>query len=262
VDTGGRSRFLQRNQGAERVGQVLDLLSLSEYPLSLQELSDRLGMHASTAHRLLKTLEDQALITRLDSTELYRLGPKILTLSARMLSQYPVRDVAAPYLYRLASELGFTAALSRYGDGYVTYLDCKEGPEPINVVLRSGGRAPAMCTPSGRVQLAFLGVAELDRLAERGLEPCRVGEPSSPSALRDRLGIIRRRGYEAGGGWLAGVSGVAAPILDINDRPLAAITVVAFAGQFGPSEIPGMARAIKHATEEIAGKLGKVRSAS
>jgi DNA-binding IclR family transcriptional regulator len=219
-------------------------------------------MHPSTAHRLLKTLEDQELITRLDSTELYRLGPKILTLSNRMLSQYPVRDVAAPYLYRLASELGYTAALSKYADGYVTYLDCKEGPEPINVVLRSGGRAPAICTPSGRVQLAFHAPSELERLAERGLEPCRFGDSSTLAALRKRLAVIRRRGYEAGGGWLPGVSGVSAPILDGHGQPLAAITVVSFAGQFGPSEIPAMARAIKHAADEVAGKLGAIRSAS
>src|SRR6266498_17541 len=113
VDTNPRSRYIQRNQGAERVGQVLELLSLAARPLSLRELSEQLGMHASTAHRLLKTLEDEGLITRPDATELYRLGPTILRLSTRMLSQYPVRDIAAPYLYRLSLDLGLTVSLSK-----------------------------------------------------------------------------------------------------------------------------------------------------
>src|SRR5690349_5735871 len=113
VDTSPRSRYVQRNQGAERVGQILELLSLAARPLSLQDLSQQLGMHASTAHRLLKTLEDEGLVARAAGTELYRLGPTILRLSTRMLSQYPVRDVAAPYLYRLASDLGLTASLSK-----------------------------------------------------------------------------------------------------------------------------------------------------
>ena len=39
-----------------------------------------------------------------------------------MLSQFPVRDVAAPYLYRLSSDLSMTIALSKYEDGYITYI--------------------------------------------------------------------------------------------------------------------------------------------
>ena len=209
VESSSRSRYVQRNQGAERVGQVLEILSLAARPLSLQELSQQLGMHASTAHRLLKTLEDQDLITRPDGTELYRLGPTILRLATRMLSQYPVRDVAAPYLYRLAADLGLTVSLAKYEDGYVTYLDCKEGPEPIHIVLRSGGTAPAHCVPSGWVQLAYLGNAELDRLAERGLCPNGSGTPIDLPSFRRHLETVRRNGYAVGGDWLPGVDGIA-----------------------------------------------------
>ena len=258
MDKTPRSRFLQRNQSAERVGQVLDLLSLSAQPFSLQDLSQRLGMHPSTAHRLLKTMEEQGLIARLDGTELYHLGPAILTLSTRMLNQYPVRDVAAPYLYRLASELGFTAALSKYDNGYVTYLDCKEGPDPVNIVLRSGGTAPAHCVPSGRAQLAYLDQAELGRLVERGLQPCGAGQPVNLDALKRELAAIRRRGYATGGGWLPGVAAVAAPILDIAARPIAAITVVAFKGQFTTEQIPVMAEAVLQAAQEVAAKMGNL----
>jgi IclR family KDG regulon transcriptional repressor len=257
-----RSRFLQRNQSAERVGHVLDLLSLSAHALSLQQLSRQLGMHPSTAHRLLRTLEDQQLIIRQDSTELYRLGPKILTLSTRMLNQYPVRDIAAPYLYRLASDLGHTAVLAQYANGYITYLDCKEGPDPLNIVLRSGGTVPAHCVPSGRVQLAFLPRKELEQFIERGLEPCRgadSGGPTSADALRRKLASIRQRGYEAGGGWLPGVAGLAVPILDLDQQPIAAISMVTFAGQVDPKQIPEMAAMIKAAADEIAAKMGAVR---
>src|SRR6266487_3202577 len=73
-------------------------------------------------------------VQRNQGAELYRLGPTILRLSTRMLSQYPVRDIAAPYLYRLSLDLGLTVSLSKYEDGYVTYLDCKESPEPIHIV--------------------------------------------------------------------------------------------------------------------------------
>ena len=256
VTTSPRSRFLQRNQGAERVGQVLELLSLSARPLSLQELSRELGMHPSTAHRLLKTMEDQALIARPHGAELYHLGPTILRLATRLLNQYPVRDVASPYLYRLAAELGFTTALAKYEDGYITYLDCKESADPIHVVLRSGGTAPAHCIPSGWIHLAYLGDAELNRLFDRGLCPCKSGQTVDRGELERRLRTIREQGYAAGGDWLPGVDGIAVPILDDGGLPIAAISLIAFAGQFTAAQVPAMAAAMRRAADEIAAKLG------
>jgi DNA-binding IclR family transcriptional regulator len=256
VETSSRSRYVQRNQGAERVGQILELLSLSARPLSLQELSQQLGMHASTAHRLLKTLEDEELIARADGTELYRLGPTILRLSSRMLSQFPIRDVAAPYLYRLAADLGMTVSLTRYEDGTITYLDCKESPDPIHIVLRAGGTAPAHCVPSGWVQLAFLGDAEVDRLAERGLCPYGSGQPVDLPALKRQFHGIRRRGYAMGGDWLPGVEGIAVPILDGANRPIGAISIIAFAGRVDRAQIPGMVAAMRSAADAIAADLG------
>jgi DNA-binding IclR family transcriptional regulator len=259
VDTSPRSRYVQRNQGAERVGQILELLSLAARPLALQELSRSLGLHASTAHRVLKSLEDEGLVTRADGTELYRLGPTILRLSSRMLSQFPVRDVAAPYLYRLASDLALTVSLSTYEDGYVTYLDCKESPEPIHIVLRAGGTAPAHCIPSGWVQLAHLGDDEIDRLAERGLCPYGSGKPVDVDELKRHLRGVRRRGYATGGDWLPGVDGVAVAILDGDERPLGAISTIAFAGQIQPGKVPEMVAAMQHAADEIAARLGSPR---
>lgn len=256
VEPSSRSRYVQRNQGAERVGKVLDLLSLADRPASLQELSQQLGMHASTAHRLLKTLEDEGLVARADGTDLYRLGPTILQLSSRMLSQFPIRDVAAPYLYRLSTDLGLTVSLSRYEDGYITYLDCKESPEPIHIVLRPGGTAPAHCIPSGWVQLAYLGDAEVDRLAERGLCPYGSGKPVNVRALKRHLHTVRRRGYATGGDWLPGVDGVAVAILDGAERPIGGISVIAFVGQIRAEHVPGMVAAMRHVADEIAAKLG------
>jgi DNA-binding IclR family transcriptional regulator len=260
VEPSARSRYVQRNQGAERVGQILELLSLAARPLSLQELSQSLGLHASTAHRLLKTLEDEALIARADGTELYRLGPTILRLSSRMMSQFPVRDVAAPYLYRLSSDLGLTVALAKYEDGYVTYLDCKESPEPIHIVLSAGGRAPAHCIPSGWVQLAYLGNAEVDRLAERGLAPYGSGRPVDLDALKEHLSGVRKRGYATGGDWLPGVDGAAVAILDSLERPIAAISVIAFAGQIDHAQVPSMVLSMRQAADEIAAQLGSTPS--
>ncbi len=154
--TRGTSRFTQRNQAVERALQALEILSGGEAALSLQEISRRLQVHPSTAHRVLKPLEERGYITRWSETELYRLGPKVLMLATQMLSVISVREIAAPHLRRLSHAIGESVCLARYHDGEVTYQDCAEGPSSCIVVLRTGGRVPAHCVPAGRVQLAFL----------------------------------------------------------------------------------------------------------
>jgi DNA-binding IclR family transcriptional regulator len=74
--------------------------------------------------------------------------------------------------------------------------------------------------------------------------------------LKRHLETVRRQGYATGGDWLPGVDGVAVAILDSDDRPLAAISVIAFAGQIAADHIPSMVAAMQHAADEIAALLG------
>ncbi len=57
-----------------RATQLLDVLAASETPLGVNELARRIGVNASTASRLLATLQDAGLVMRTDSGP-YRLGP-------------------------------------------------------------------------------------------------------------------------------------------------------------------------------------------
>ena len=137
---------------------------------------------------MLKPLEEQGYVARWADTELYRLGPKVLALATAMLNNISVREIATPYLRRLSYATGESVCLARYEEGEVTYQDCSEGPSSCIVVLRPGGRAPAHCTPAGRVQLAFLPKDEVERLLERGLTACgENGAPVTSRSLRRKL---------------------------------------------------------------------------
>jgi DNA-binding IclR family transcriptional regulator len=249
--------FTQRTQAVQRALQVLDLFSLTSPELSLQEVSGRLGMAASTTHRLLKTLEESSWLARVEGTELYRLGPRLLTLSGQMLMQYPVREVAAPYLRRLAHELGQTVGLARYDDGSVVYLDCVEGPGAINLTLRLGGRAPAHCVASGRVLLAHFEGGEFDRLAARGLNPCMPGGRVEIEELRHDLEQTRSRGYAVDDGdWRPGIRAAAAAVLDSTRRPIVAVTVVGFTGDLTLEELDRIGHVVHGVAQEIGCALG------
>src|ERR1700744_6742196 len=99
-----------------RAMQLLDVLAASDSGLGVNELARRIGVNASTASRLLATLQDSGLVTREPGGGPYRLGLRLLTLADRVLAQQDVRTLARPLLMRLAAETGETATLSLPGD--------------------------------------------------------------------------------------------------------------------------------------------------
>lgn len=236
---------------------VLDLFSLAAPELSLTDISRQLGMHLPTAHRLVKTLEDAGLLIQAEQSDLYRLGPKLLTLGARMLDQHPVREVAGPYLRRLADELGQTVALSHYDDGEVVYLDCVQGTAPISIVCQPGARVPAHCVASGRVHLAHLDADNLDRLLARGLAPCRPELTIDAAALKAELAAVRERGYSIDDGtFRPGTLAAAAPMLDALGRPVGAIAVILFERDATMEEMHQLGRKLAALTRKISSTLG------
>ena len=95
---------------------LLDEVAASDAGLGVNELARRIGVNASTASRLLGTLEDGGLVERSPDGP-YRLGLKLVALSDRVLGQLDVRERARPWLTWLVQETGETATLSVPGGG-------------------------------------------------------------------------------------------------------------------------------------------------
>jgi IclR family transcriptional regulator, KDG regulon repressor len=254
----GISRMTRRTQAVESAVRVLDLFSLSSPELSLKQVCDQLHANASTVHRLLKAMEETQLVVRVAGTDLYRLGPKLMTLGSRALLQFPVREIAAPYMRRLSEELGETISLSRYEDGRVVYLECVEGPGPLGVFLRVGSHAPAHRVSTGLAQLAFGDPAEVERLIARGLE-WSAERPMTPEGFRRHLAEIRERGYaaEAGTGlYRVGVAAVGAAILNSVGRPAAGMAVVGLASDPGMQDLASAGKRVREVADEVTRLLG------
>lgn len=68
------------------VERALDILLCftTRSDLGLTEIASQIGLHKSTVHRLMATLEDRGFVIRDAATEKYRLGIRIWELSAHM----------------------------------------------------------------------------------------------------------------------------------------------------------------------------------
>ena len=136
---------------------LLDALATSDAGLGVNELARRIGVNASTASRLLSTLQQGGLVERSRGGP-YRLGLRLVTLSDRVLAQFDVRERARPLLARLVSETGETATLSVPGGGEAITVDFVPSASSVVSMARVGRPSVPHATAAGKVMLAYAGL--------------------------------------------------------------------------------------------------------
>ncbi|MEU1418865.1 IclR family transcriptional regulator [Kitasatospora sp. NPDC005751] len=209
---------------SQSVDRALTLLgSLGDGPVTLDQAATSIGVHKSTALRLLRTLEEHGFVHR-QSDRRYRLGGRVLSLAHRALEEIDVRQIAAPYLAALHRRCGLTVQLAVLQDGEVLYLDELVGRWTGSDTARPtriGRRAPAAGTAIGRVLLA-------------GLPDDGAGEDELPP----ELAAVRRQGWAAESAeHREAVACVAAPVAGSAGRPVAACAVSAPTDRVPPAEL-------------------------
>jgi DNA-binding IclR family transcriptional regulator len=198
----------------------------------LTDISQRLGLHKSTTHRLLSLLKKKRLITADAASQLYSLGPGVVELAWIILRHQDVRTLCAPYLERLRQATNETVSLYiRMGDCRVCIEELQSGQE-IKYSQAVGLTAPLHVGAPGKVLLAFLPPAELEALlAILPLTAVTSHTITDREQLLEELASVRQRGYAVSVGerspW---ASAAAAPIWDWSGKPIAALSVL------GPSQ--------------------------
>ena len=80
-------------QVIERIFALIDILASREEAMSLKEISEKSGLHPSTAHRILNDLTSGRYVDRPEPGQ-YRLGMRLLELGNLVKARLNVRDAA------------------------------------------------------------------------------------------------------------------------------------------------------------------------
>lgn len=207
--------------GTRPIGSVmraigaLDLLADADRGLGVNELSRSLGVNASTASRLLATLEESGLVERAPDGR-FRLGLRLITLADRVLARLDVRELARETLTRLVRETGETATLSVPGGEAAVTVDFVPSPSSVGSIARLGRPSVLHATATGKVMLAW-GDATLPE--GRRLARFTKRTICDRAALAADLRAVRERGYaDCFGERELDLNALAAPIFDRDGR--------------------------------------------
>ena len=217
---------------------VLDLLGESQDGLTVAELARRLGVHPSTASRLLGTIAAGGLIEREGSTQRFRIGARIVGLAAAAVDRLPVVSQARPQLEHLSAVTSETANLAIRDGFHVVYVDQVTPAQTVVMASWVGRRSPVHASSSGKVLVAFGDPTLQESVLAQALDAVTARTIVAPAELRRVWAQTRRQGYAASSGELEdGLVTIAAPVM-VDGRAVAAISVSGPAFRLPQRDVP------------------------
>lgn len=261
---GGTSGTQPEVKSARRVVELLELLGRAHQPVRLRDVTDELGIPASSASALLKTLVATDLVAR-DENGAYRLGLKMLSLGNAALQSFDVRAVARPIMTETAIRVRSTCSLAVLDGGTVVYLEKVQDPNShIQLVTHIGARLPAHATALGKVLLAAMDESERERMfASYQFSTMTANTCRSLAELSGHLDDYTRRGYAVDNEEShPGVMCFAAAVRDYTAAVIAAVSLSGIKGAglgfAGPDDRAG--EEVKRAAVRISAALGSQRA--
>ena len=237
-----------------RMFTLLEILSSREEPVSLKEISERSGLHPSTAHRILNDLAVGRFVDR-PMAGSYRLGMRLLELGNLVKARLSVRDAALLPMRELHRLIQQPVNLSvRQGDEIVYVERAYSERSGMQVVRAIGGRAPLHLTSVGKLFLAFDDPQRLRAYATRtGLPGHTQNSLTQLSVLERELSKARQYGIARDNEELElGVRCMAAGIYDDQNKLIAGLSISSPADRLDENWLPKL----QATAQEISSALG------
>lgn len=248
-------------QSAERIFGVLEALAETG-PIGLIELSAKLGLHKSTAHRLLMSLICMGYAIQETETGKYKLTFKVVELSEKILSKVDIVALVHPLLAELANDVRETVHFVQRRGTEVFYLD-KVSPlypqeSAIRMASQVGLARPLYCSAVGKAILAEMKPEEVEYIWNHSrVERKTEYTITTLSKLQQELVEIRNNGFALDNEENeVGVRCIAACVINHQRLPNNAFSISAPAGRMREERIQVLAKDILKTKEDIKKVLG------
>lgn len=218
------------NNSILRAFSILSLFEDDRTEISAAVVVRELGVNAITAHRFLKTLEHVGAVTTV-SRGTYRLGYKLVQIAALAGDSRHIAMRLQPTLNELARTANESAMATVFDGRYVVCIATAMSERALAFAARVGARFEAYATANGKVWLAGLSDAALERYLDKvPREAFSNRTLVERDALSAEISDVRRRGSATNVGEREeDLTAVAVPVRSRDGAMVAGISV------FGPS---------------------------
>lgn len=242
-------------QSVDRALTILGILArLGE--AGVTEIAGELGVHKSTAFRLVATLESHGMVEQNDERGKYRLGVGVLRLAGATTARLDVVQEARPICRKLAADSGETVNIAVLSDRSALYLDQVAGQSALQSHNWVGQHIPLHATSNGKVLLSGLSPDEIDSRLPR-LPSYTAETVTTKAKLRRELSEVREQGYAVAVDELeVGLTAIAAPIRNAHGDVIASLSVSGPTFRLGEPRVKELIPVVQDAADEVSRRLG------
>ena len=241
---------------------VLDLLADASDGRGVSDIARELGVHKSSASRLLATLRGGGLIEVNASSGRLELGAGFLRLAARVVQRSDLAYVALPFLRDLMARSGETAYLSARRGSFRTALQEVESSNPVRMVAGVGHLYPLHAGAPGKVLLASLSDAEVSELLKT-IPRGRGRAQQDIARIRADLERTRRSGYALSFEEnIPNASSIAVPVHGHLGTVVAALGIAGVVPRWNRKRMLAFMPILRENAREIGELLGAAQSAA
>lgn len=253
------SRKTNDYQSVQKALQILLAFVPHNNDLGTSEISVRLGLHKSTASRLLNVLTRYGFLQKDEKTRKFRLGisaAKISTAVKQSLGEQLI-SIAQPYIDDLRNRIEETVALEVWsGHGTTMAYRAEALRLRKTFLLRPGDRVDIHISAAARVILAFLAPHVVDSVLKGPFERFTENTIVDSTILKEQIRIARDRGYGISKGERHPDSNIiAVPIFDYEKKPVAALSLFTNTDRLPKLLGDGIISALKQTAALISAKL-------
>lgn len=243
-------------QSVDRAITALEILG-RDGEAGVGEVAVQLGVHKSTASRLLGALESRGLVEQAGDRGRYRLGFGILRLAGSIPGRLDLTTQGGQVCSELAAEVGETVNLAVIHGRHVVNIHQVHGSSAITVNNWVGRPTPLHATSSGKILLASMDPSAQDDLLGRDLERFTARTIVDLTELHRELDVSAGRGYAVTvEEYEAGLNAIAAGVRSFGGACVGALSVSGPAYRLDPDALTSIADAVLDAAARISQRMG------
>ena len=255
-DDNGERSSVAAVQSVDRALTVLEILA-AQGEAGVTEVAAELGVHKSTAFRLVAALESRGFVEQLADRGKYRLGFGVVRLAGAAAAQLDIAQQGRPICEVLAADVEETVNLAILDSDRAVNISQVRGPAALSTHNWVGQGTPLHATSSGKVLLAHAPEAVRKEVLSRELPRFTAATITDPEVLQERLELVREQGWASTvEEYEVGLNAVAAPVRDASGDVIAAVSVSGPSFRMHADSFPILSGRVVAAAEELSRRLG------
>ena len=241
-----------------RLFQIIEFLACSKEWVSLRTMARELHISAASAYRSLNSLKELGYVRQHPQDSKYQLTLKIAWVSAQVLENVQLRQIAHPFLQSLTSLTNETTHLAVLDGPEFVYIDKVDNTQAMRMRSRVGQRGQLHCTAAGKSMLAFMPENDMQALVQHlQFQPLTDNTITDAAKFTQHLAKVRRLGYAVDDEENEmGIRCIGSPIYDHAGRLAGALSISGWTITMTRERIPQLAPQLIQTCQRISNELG------